>query len=59
MKLFRQKLNELYMAAKKFILRVVYGFYHENKVPPLKMIKEKLKDYPDCISLDTLRNGLR
>ena len=55
-----QKLKKLDTADKDFIRRVVYGFYHQNKVPTLEMIRDKLREYPDYNykSLDTLRNGL-
>lgn len=48
------------MGTQELIRRIVYGFYKDNKVPTLEMVREKLKEYPyyDYKSLDTLRNVL-
>lgn len=55
-----QKLKKIDNGDKDVVRRIVHGFYKENKVPTLEMIREKLRDYPDynykC--LETLRSIL-
>lgn len=54
------KLKNIDDATRDVIRRTIYNMYKENIVPTLKMIREKLSDYPDYnySSLDTLRNVL-
>lgn len=53
-----QKLKNVDVAFQEDIRRIIYGFYKENLVPTLEMIREKLREFPNDVynyqSLDTL-----
>ncbi|CAH1999256.1 unnamed protein product [Acanthoscelides obtectus] len=42
-----QKLKRIDVGFQEDIRRIIYGFYKENLVPTLEMIRDKLKDYPE------------
>lgn len=54
------KLKNIDDSTRDVLRRTIYNMYKENIVPTLKMIQEKLSDFPDYNyrSLDTLRNVL-
>ena len=55
-----QKFRKIDNTAKDVIRRTVYNLYKENIVPTLEVIRDKLRDYPDCSyqSLESLRSIL-
>ena len=55
-----QKFRKIDNAAKDVIRRTVYNLYKENIVPSLKVIRDKVRDYPDYSyqSLESLRSIL-